>query len=290
MYLFSGWNDYLASLLEIDSSSKSYNDAHMIFWEYLIRKIPRKAREVVFPKNFEVPKEIAKGFELFCSNASLGGDLAPYMSKGTEIYKFEMEPDGDDVMVNRTVDGLFNHWNIRHFHLGMKMKGRYIERSGPLLYAIVTEDKIYAIAIMEHGAWVDKNLLTIVKDNWPELIDDNKVVNADYSEETQKELRKRGTSSVVDLTENQYLFGTTLSGHKMSLPMAYTYLIRYFTIKESELSKYLVSKYPFIFAEPKLVVKDACFYIKCDKTGYKEEITHEVFNHLSRAQDIIINL
>jgi hypothetical protein len=68
-------------------------------------------------------------------------------------------------------DGLLNDWGIDHFHLGTTLRADgWIERSGPLLYALVTESDFYCIAVQAHGAWTQQQMIETIHANWPSSI------------------------------------------------------------------------------------------------------------------------
>ena len=69
------------------------------------------------------------------------------------------------------LDGLLYDWGIHHLHLGETFSAPgYVERTGPVLFAIFRKDDVYFIDIRNHEGWSDKNLLEIVNRNWPELL------------------------------------------------------------------------------------------------------------------------
>ncbi|ENM4035463.1 hypothetical protein AB7P64_003224 [Vibrio parahaemolyticus] len=275
MYLFTGWNDYLASILKIDRTDKEYYMAHWLFWEYLFRKVPALPRRVVLPPDFSLPSEFVDGFNFFKSYSELGKDLTPFMSKG--------------VKCSSNIDPLHSQWGVRHFHLGDKMEGEFASRTDPLLFAVVRDENIYVLGLWEHGDWVKKEILNVIVDNWPFLIEKNKitdaeVINFDDSPESLEYSRRYKTSNTLNLTDgNQYLFGTmTLSGHSMFTTMAYTHFIRFFGILESNVSKVLLSKFPSHNVKPTLNFVNERVYVSCNNSGFKQDITGELYFEISR--------
>jgi hypothetical protein len=66
---------------------------------------------------------------------------------------------------------MFNDWRVHHFHLGTNMRhDGFVDRTGPVLYAYVTEAGFYAINVLDHGKWNSQALIEILHRNWPELI------------------------------------------------------------------------------------------------------------------------
>ncbi|MFA0631049.1 hypothetical protein AB4589_25410, partial [Vibrio sp. 10N.222.49.A3] len=276
MYLFTGWNDYLASILKLDRSDKDYDMAHWLFWEYLFRKVPAQPRRIVLPPNFTLPAEIVAGFNFFKSYSELGKDLTPFMSKGVKRAN--------------NIDPLHSQWGVRHFHLGTKMEGEFASRTGPLLFTVVRDENIYVLGLWEHGDWVQKEILNVITDNWPFLIEKNKIteaeiVNLDDSPESLESSRKYKTSNALNLTDgNQYLFGTmTLSGHSMFSIMAYTHFIRFFGMLEFNVSKVLLSNFPFHNVKPTLSFVNESVYVLCINSGFQQDITSELYLEISRV-------
>src|SRR5262249_60253000 len=69
-------------------------------------------------------------------------------------------------------DKMLNDWGIHHLHLGLSMEpeGRFITRTGDVLFVLFRDDDAYLIDVREHGAWCDGDLVEIVHTNWPETI------------------------------------------------------------------------------------------------------------------------
>lgn len=275
MYLFTGWNDYLASILKLDRSDKDYRMAHWLFWEYLFRTVPAQPRKVVLPSNFTLPAETVAGFDFFKSHSELGKDLTPFMSKG--------------VKRSHNIDLLHSQWGVRHFHLGTKMEGEFVSRTGPLLFTVVRDENIYVLGLWKHGDWVKKEILNVITDNWPFLIEKNKiteieVMNLDDSPESLKYSRKYRTSNALNLTDgNQYLFSNvTLSGHSILSTIAYTHFIGFFGMLESNISKFLLSNFPLHNVKPTLRFSNERVYVSCDNSGFYQDITSELYFEMSR--------
>ncbi len=83
-----------------------------------------------------------------------GQDISPYLSKQVDNIS--------------AIDGMFNDWGVLHLHLGDQPNpkdGRYIARTGPLLFLYLMQDNAYLINIYQHGDWTDKSILQTVQDN-----------------------------------------------------------------------------------------------------------------------------
>jgi hypothetical protein len=70
-------------------------------------------------------------------------------------------------------DAILQDWNISHFHLGITPYLRnpsFMDRTGPVLFAFVTNDGLYCIDVMPHGSWSNVQLLDAFYENWPDLL------------------------------------------------------------------------------------------------------------------------
>lgn len=92
-------------------------------------------------------------------SAAKGLDLRPHQSKALLRANYD--------------DAMLNDWRIHHFHLGIRPDANdsaFVERTGPVLFAYVTENELYAIDVMKHDDWARQRLLEITHRNWPQLI------------------------------------------------------------------------------------------------------------------------
>ena len=92
-----------------------------------------------------------------------GGRVTPHLSK--------------EVKKTTSRDGLLWDFGMHHFHLCRKLdESGFIERSDYLLFAIVADAEVFFVDLRKHKdpenlQWVRQDLLRIVHENWPELID-----------------------------------------------------------------------------------------------------------------------
>ncbi|HIF9534263.1 TPA: hypothetical protein ACX6S0_002622, partial [Photobacterium damselae] len=94
---------------------------------------------------------------------------------------------------------------IHHFHLGETMEGNFIKRTGPLLFALLVDNKFYAIGIFDHGSWADQDLVEIIHRNWPNVIDKYQikgiVSSSPLTEQERLYLRKVNGNSFVTVQD-----------------------------------------------------------------------------------------
>jgi hypothetical protein len=165
MDFLSDWHDIMIGDMTADGlqfSSTISKDLLVIRYFTHLRKkggqTPRP-RRVHLSKEFVCPPELSTGFNQLVDVLQKGQDVSPYISKQVDNIS--------------AIDGMFNDWGIIHLHLGDRLDprdGRYIVRTGPLLFLYLMADDAYLINIYEHGNWTDKSILQTVQDNWPELI------------------------------------------------------------------------------------------------------------------------
>lgn len=176
----------------------------------LNRKIDPRVRTTKRATTLAVPAEHQAGFDALIQMSETGGDLRPYQSTGLEKDQYD--------------DGMLNAWNLHHFHLGTGPHPRiagYKERTGPLLYAVVTNETLYCLAIHDHGGWSMQDLLKIVDRDFPELsapatLNNNehmKVVGMqrNYTDQEVQQLRDNGINALT-MTPDGKLLGPVGGG------------------------------------------------------------------------------
>ncbi|WP_342360779.1 hypothetical protein [Terrarubrum flagellatum] len=161
----------------------------------LNRQIEVLPRATKISTKLVCPPEHQAGFDALLRTSESGGDLRPYQSTGLEKDQYD--------------DGMLNAWNLQHFHLGT---GRhptfagYVSRTGPLVYAVVTNDTLYCLGIFDHGGWSKQELLEIIASEFPEL---NQTITATgssmeiiglrhtYTDEQVQKLRDAGINALT---------------------------------------------------------------------------------------------
>jgi hypothetical protein len=122
------------------------------------RLISRRPRTVRRANGFTCPPAVQDGLTLVEGKITRGEDLRPHLSRGLTNIDYS--------------DGLLNDWGIYHFHLGTTLDADgFIKRSGPLLFARITEDDVCFIDVRAHGAWTSLSLLQTVHANWPDSLE-----------------------------------------------------------------------------------------------------------------------
>lgn len=244
----SDWkNEMLKKIEKENLKVPEYLDKDIIILRYLTYKRilgVRKPRKVYISKELRCPNKYKKGFHKLIKVIEDGGDISPYLSKRIVNLNFN--------------DSMFNDWRIIHFHLGdhMEINSHYIERTGPLLFAYLKEDNVYLINIFKHGNWTKKEILQIVLNNWPKLIE--KFVLKDMvggltikiSEKDHQELRNNNINAAVELDDGKGGtvviigpgMGMTCSGNSVDDLFDYQKYIRLLREREKNIKEYLIKE------------------------------------------------
>ncbi|WMJ88903.1 hypothetical protein [Anaerocolumna sp. MB42-C2] len=195
------WKKYLEKEMVI--LGKLYNQSATIEWNttnYLNLKrivISNNKRTIHESKELCVPSKHANDYEEIKKMIRNGNDLYPYLSR-----KLEKDENFKELMLN--------DWGITHLHF--KRKGtEYV------LFTMFTETDAYVIQAMPHGkkyplVWVNSELLEILHNNWPELIDVYKarMITGDHLEPKEKYvLRYNGVNTLITTKDGStyYPFG-----------------------------------------------------------------------------------
>ena len=157
--------------------------------------IPARPRTIETSIQFRCPPDRVEGLHGLEEAISMGAELRPYRSRRIENTQF--------------LDGLLDYWNIHHFHLGVEIEADgFVERTNELLFSLVGHDSAYFIAIMRHDSspWAKKEIITIIHENWPDLLENCRVrgVNElmyELQDRDRQELRKAGVSTFLDMPD-----------------------------------------------------------------------------------------
>jgi len=129
-----------------------------------------------------------------------GSDVNPYLSKG--------------IIRAGKHDFLLNDWEIHHLHLNDKKDkpaDYFKQRSSQLLFAHITPETAYFIDIRHHNenlVFAQRDLLRIVRDNWPDL--NRKFL---VQEEPMEVFPKHDEQGIHNLRKGSFLFFTQVDDH-----------------------------------------------------------------------------
>jgi hypothetical protein len=120
------------------------------------RRIPsQKPRAIQESRELVIPAGYRQEYESLLALIRDGGDLKPYLSR--DILK-KGRPDRND--------RLLNAWGMQHLHFSTA-------GSDQLLFCMITDTDVFMIQTLPHNdkhLWVNRQLLQIMHDNWPEQI------------------------------------------------------------------------------------------------------------------------
>lgn len=156
---------------------------------------PMRPRTVHKSREFSCPHAVQCGLDRLIRVLESGQDISPYMSTQVDRISF--------------MDDMFNDWGVLHLHLGERLRpdGRFIERTGPILFLYLPEqtDDAYLINIYQHHEWAKTSVPQTMYDNWPHLMN---VLNGvqgttfTYSESQHQRLRQAGYKVLTQITDH----------------------------------------------------------------------------------------
>ena len=213
--------------------------------------------EMVNRRISEVPRQVRYSDEIHASLGRLsetGPDTPQEREKKKEAWRaafflrhrFEAGKNVNGFLSKRIAyatgpqskDGLLWDFGMHHLHLSMELtESGFVERSGYLLFVIVTDATAYFVDVRPHRdqqglVWVRQDLLKIVESNWPELIEPNVLKGilpgTPVSDEERKALRKRNMVCAMEMDGAVAVplgGGTTLDGSSLMCRVRASHLL-----------------------------------------------------------------
>lgn len=200
----AGW-DFLGDLKEIlaadlarmgyvVNASNDVQEVAIAYFSAIHRRVSPVPRAVHEASGLSCPSEHLAALGAIREKALRGEDLNPHLSRALKDIDYS--------------DVLLNDWGIHHFHLGLNPeRDGFVERTGPLLLAIVKPSAIYFLDVLEHGCWALRRLLSIAHYNWPEILEPHRLKGAvDIEKEASEEgivaSRKANINRFVRVDQN----------------------------------------------------------------------------------------
>ena len=200
MNLIEDWNNHLNDRMINMGYRPKVGGYNLLDYHKAMKKlIAVRPRKVYYSDKFYCPVECKVALDKLVSVIESGKSLLPYMSK--------------QVVRPSKNDGLLNDWNIHHFHLNEDVEKDtiFIKRSDWLLLAFVDQEAIYCINIYPHrksNLWTHIEMVKIIHNNWPELIEKNKLndiaLREKLDDKSYSKIRKSNAITLVELGENQF--------------------------------------------------------------------------------------
>ena len=173
----------------------------------LRRRPSQKPRIVLKSRDFSCPPEHSSGLLEIENIVSNGGDISPHLTK--------------TVLDGGSKDRMLDHWDIHHLHLGTRLTGDFVERTGLLLFCRFDDEYAYFIDVMPHGSWTKQKLIKVLHENWPESIATFRLdgvvgLTSEITDEDVMQLRQSNVVTPIQIEEGVvYLgmgLGTTTNG------------------------------------------------------------------------------
>ncbi len=137
--------------------SSDLMDIAVSYYNAVFRRIPVLPRTIKKSDVFACPSGHEAGLANLEQKICDGDDLTPHLSRGLK------NTDGDD--------DLLSDWGVYHLHMGIVTESDgFMARTGPVLFAIPTDNRMHFIQVYAHGNWSNRDVLEIVHRNWPEIL------------------------------------------------------------------------------------------------------------------------
>lgn len=198
--LYRQWIDAIRGELAkvgFDHSGLPDQDCAIAWQSWQRRKVRACPRKIYKTKSFVCPTHLQGGLVRLEQSFASGTDIWPWQSK--QIDKPTSE------------DGLYNDYSIQHFHLGDSTESSgFATRTKELLFALITADAVFEVGIYNHGDWYELDILDIIDDNWPKLLDRVTItgidaVNCPSTREEVKKIRAAHLVSLMKLKSGRYI-------------------------------------------------------------------------------------
>lgn len=172
-------------------------EAMIYYFTTCARIVKTKPRKVHEAAGLVVPESRKAGYDALKTRFEKGESVVPHLSKQIKGLKFQ--------------DKMLFDWGIHHFHLDDKIEeDGFVKQHDELVYAIVEEDDVYFIDVLEHDHWSDKDLLEKVLSNWPYLLKPYQIGGIpveDFDSNDIEQLRKSNVNLVLTLSDGHGYMG-----------------------------------------------------------------------------------
>jgi hypothetical protein len=135
-----------------------------------LKTVSQRSRKVYCSKEF-----LTKKSGLDAAQKQAADDILAKFRKGEDVGGHFSESSVNP----KETDALLADWKIHHLHISNhknKPTDRFYSRTGPVMFAYVSEDAAYFIDIYPHGkgfpeTWTRQDLLSILDRNWPHILE-----------------------------------------------------------------------------------------------------------------------
>lgn len=181
--------------------------------DFVMRYVPAQPRNIVYSNKFPMTlsQEAQDGLNVIESHIRNGHDLNPFQGRGLIDFN-----DTSGRRKSGRTDLMFADWGILHFHLTdkpMPSTSYFSERSGWLLFAIVTGTEFGIVDIRDHDEpdlFSNPDLIETVVRSWPAYMERFKVRgilpgSSGPSHSDATALRKNGVNSFLTIDGQVYM-------------------------------------------------------------------------------------
>ena len=194
----------------------------VVYRNWSSRHVPARPRTIRKSKAFganSLVQSFATPLGVIFDDIEKGHDITRYLSRLISIgYESRSKP----ISRRRHLDLMLNEWGVHHLHLSTTLEpDGFVQRTGPLLFAVFTPDTAYIVDVMDHNGWYDSHVVQVMADEWPNdgIIheikgnDQFQVVglSRQYSDEERAKLRKAGINTLVEFGGRVFMPATGLS-------------------------------------------------------------------------------
>lgn len=197
------WSNETISRLGYQPSDRNEAASRLAQVFGIIRnRIPPVPRKVKIAKNFSCPEKHLGGYSQVISEIENGTDLMPRCSR-------------QQTNKSGYIDRMLLDWGICHLHLGKEKvrKGKnkgLIQGHKEILFVLITNEVAHVIGVFDHSSWAKQEVLQIVYDNWPKLLEPWKIRAAvdlarEVTDEDRGILRNGNINSPVKIGNHIFL-------------------------------------------------------------------------------------
>ena len=149
--------------------SMSPNDLLIRWFNWVRRLVPQAPRQVLQSREFRANPLVGErqsDIQALIADIEAGADLTKYLSRGIE-HGF-VDPSNVKMHLRRDLDLMLSAWGIHHLHISQKVDpDGFVERDGPIVFAVFRRDKTYLIDLMTHKDWAREHVIRVIVNNWP---------------------------------------------------------------------------------------------------------------------------
>jgi hypothetical protein len=131
----------------------------------LIKPQPRSVRKSNAFQQNPIVAERSGALSTIVRDIEIGKDLTKYLSRDVKVGT---QTPGKHRGRRRDLDLMLNDWGIHHLHISTQLEeDGFVERGGPLLFAVFKPSTAYVIDVMQHRNWTRDHVLHVIAKEWP---------------------------------------------------------------------------------------------------------------------------